>query len=177
MSGRFLSTWSSHWGSHLSHVQQIQVLMCIVVSLGAAIMGLHTLASKLFRPAISPAQPTLVLEPSESSTEPLVVKETSQEQATKKSKPSLAEIVKFLTRSPHIQCLAVMALSQGLSTNLVEIAWKSHLHMLHPSPAAYAVRYPKFQPQKLHHYDNDLQQKTCILCCHARKWFCDSACI
>ena len=32
-----------------------------------------------------------------------------------------------------------MALAQGLSTNLIEIAWKSHLHMLHPSPAAYSV--------------------------------------
>ena len=32
-----------------------------------------------------------------------------------------------------------MALAQGLSTNLIDIAWKSHLHMLHPSPAAYSV--------------------------------------
>jgi AAA family ATP:ADP antiporter len=48
----------------------------------------------------------------------------------------------FLTKSPQIQCLAVMALAQGLSTNLIEIAWKSHLHMLHPSPAAYSVRAP-----------------------------------
>ena len=33
-----------------------------------------------------------------------------------------------------------MALAQGLSSNLIEIAWKSHLHKLHPSPAAYSVR-------------------------------------
>lgn len=45
----------------------------------------------------------------------------------------------FLTQSRQIRCLAVMALAQGLSTNLIEIAWKSHLHMLHPSPAAYSV--------------------------------------
>ena len=58
----------------------------------------------------------------------------------KKAKLSLHDAVVFLTKSPQIQCLAVMALAQGLSTNLIEIAWKSHLHMLHPSPAAYSVR-------------------------------------
>ena len=54
-------------------------------------------------------------------------------------KPSLRESFVFLTQSRQIRCLAVMALAQGLSTNLIEIAWKSHLHMLHPSPAAYSV--------------------------------------
>lgn len=57
----------------------------------------------------------------------------------KKPKLSVKEAVIFLSKSPQMQCLAVMALAQGLSTNLIEIAWKSHLHMLHPSPAAYSV--------------------------------------
>ncbi|EIE27375.1 plastidic ADP/ATP translocase, partial [Coccomyxa subellipsoidea C-169] len=56
-----------------------------------------------------------------------------------KKKLSIREAVVFLTKSPQIRCLAVMALAQGLSTNLIEIAWKSHLHMLHPSPAAYSA--------------------------------------
>lgn len=60
----------------------------------------------------------------------------------KKEKPSLREAFVFLTKSKQIRCLAVMALAQGLSTNLIEIAWKSHLHMLHPSPAAYSVSGP-----------------------------------
>lgn len=59
-----------------------------------------------------------------------------------KKKLSIREAVVFLTKSPQIRCLAVMALAQGLSTNLIEIAWKSHLHMLHPSPAAYSVSVP-----------------------------------
>ncbi len=54
-------------------------------------------------------------------------------------KPSLREAFVYLTQSRQIRCLAIMALAQGLSTNLIEIAWKSHLHMLHPSPAAYSV--------------------------------------
>ncbi len=58
----------------------------------------------------------------------------------RREKLSLREAFVFLTKSRQIRCLAVMALAQGLSTNLIEIAWKSHLHLLHPSPAAYSVR-------------------------------------
>ena len=58
----------------------------------------------------------------------------------KRGKLSMREAVAFLTKSPQIRCLATMALAQGLSTNLIEIVWKNHLHMLHPSPAAYSVR-------------------------------------
>ena len=54
-------------------------------------------------------------------------------------KPSVAESLSFLARSPQIQCLGVMSLSQGLTTNLLDLAWKTQLHMLHPSPTAYAV--------------------------------------
>ena len=61
---------------------------------------------------------------------------------TRKQKPKLTvrQAIAFLAASPQIRCLAVMALAQGLSTNLVELAWKNHLHMLHPSPGAYSVR-------------------------------------
>ncbi|KAK9829542.1 hypothetical protein WJX72_006395 [[Myrmecia] bisecta] len=45
----------------------------------------------------------------------------------------------FLAKSPQIRCLALMALAQGISTNLIDIAWKNHLHMLHPTPGAYAA--------------------------------------
>lgn len=55
---------------------------------------------------------------------------------------SLREAISFLAQSLQIRCLAIMALSQGLATSLIELAWKSHLHMLHPSPSAYAVRMP-----------------------------------
>ena len=53
--------------------------------------------------------------------------------------PSLRQAFTFLARSPQIRCLAVMALAQGLSANLIEIAWKSQVHLLHPSPAAYSA--------------------------------------
>ena len=60
-------------------------------------------------------------------------------QATADTKPSVNDSLRFLARSPQIQCLGIMSLSQGLTTNLLDLAWKTHLHMLHPSPTAYAV--------------------------------------
>lgn len=56
-----------------------------------------------------------------------------------RSQMGFTEAVKYLAKSPQIRCLAMMALAQGLSTNLLDVAWKQHLHMLHPSPAAYSA--------------------------------------
>lgn len=56
-----------------------------------------------------------------------------------RSKLGFKEAVVFLAKSPQIRCLAMMALAQGLTTNLLDVAWKQHLHMMHPSPAAYSV--------------------------------------
>ena len=56
-----------------------------------------------------------------------------------RSKLGFKQAVVFLAKSPQIRCLAMMALAQGLTTNLLDVAWKQHLHMLHPSPAAYSV--------------------------------------
>jgi hypothetical protein len=39
-----------------------------------------------------------------------------------------------LASSMEIRCLAVMSLAQGLTTNLMEFAWKSHMRLLYPSP-------------------------------------------
>ena len=64
-----------------------------------------------------------------------------------RSKLGFKQAVVFLAKSPQIRCLAMMALAQGLTTNLLDVAWKQHLHMLHPSPAAYSVRTP---PRPLH---------------------------
>lgn len=59
-----------------------------------------------------------------------------------RSKLGFKQAVVFLAKSPQIRCLAMMALAQGLTTNLLDVAWKQHLHMLHPSPAAYSVSPP-----------------------------------
>lgn len=144
MSGKFLSLLTGRWGRHLSHVRQIQLLMGIVVVFGAAVMALHTVATRAFPPTHTREQDVKLLVQQLKQAVPEKAEQLSEggpaaDAQPKKAKLSLGEVVTFLARSPHIQCLATMALSQGLSTNLIEIAWKSHLHMLHPSPAAYAA--------------------------------------
>ena len=44
-----------------------------------------------------------------------------------------------LAASIPIQCLAVMSLAQGLCTNLMEFAWKSHIRLLYHNPADFTA--------------------------------------
>ena len=64
---------------------------------------------------------------------------SSAKQQGGQSQLGFKQAVVFLAKSPQIRCLAMMALAQGLTTNLLDVAWKQHLHMLHPSPSAYSV--------------------------------------
>nr|BBG40173.1 hypothetical protein [Parachlorella kessleri] len=57
----------------------------------------------------------------------------------RKKAMSLKDAFSFLKRSPQIRCLAVMALSQGITCNLLDLTFKHHLHKLHTSPAAYSA--------------------------------------
>jgi len=54
-------------------------------------------------------------------------------------KLSLKESAKVLLASPVLQSLAVLALAQGITTNLVEIAWKASIRQQHPDPASYSA--------------------------------------
>ena len=64
----------------------------------------------------------------------------AQEDPSTSGRQSLGDSLRVLAQSQQIRCLGVMALSQGLTTNLVDVVWKTHLHMLHPDPGKYAVR-------------------------------------
>jgi AAA family ATP:ADP antiporter len=55
-----------------------------------------------------------------------------------KKKRGLFDALKFVANSPELSCLAVMAISQGISTILFQVAWKTQLRILHPNPTAYA---------------------------------------
>jgi len=55
-----------------------------------------------------------------------------------KKKRGLLDAFKFVANSPELSCLAVMAISQGISTILFQVAWKTQLRILHPNPTAYA---------------------------------------
>lgn len=75
-----------------------------------------------------------------SETEAVGEPSTSAEvQEAKKEAMGLKEAWLFLVKSPQIRCLAIMALAQGLTNRILEVSWKHYLHVLHPSPVAYAA--------------------------------------
>jgi len=166
LSGKLLSLFSSTASRRLSYAQQLQAIMAVVLGFGALVLGLHHHIVHRFDTNVHGSEPpVVVVAPAAAAPPPLPAPSANGAAAggaaavpaprplpsaepapgaggapKRKAKLSLREALVFLTNSPQIRCLAVMALAQGLSSNLIEIAWKSHLHMLHPTPAAYSVR-------------------------------------
>lgn len=57
----------------------------------------------------------------------------------KKAKTGLFDALRFVLQKPEVLCLAIMSISQGLSSILFQVAWKGQLRILHPSPQAYSA--------------------------------------
>jgi AAA family ATP:ADP antiporter len=57
----------------------------------------------------------------------------------KKPKTGLFDALRFVLHKPEVFCLALMSVSQGLSSILFQVAWKGQLRILHPSPQAYSA--------------------------------------
>lgn len=57
----------------------------------------------------------------------------------KKEAMSLLDALAVLSKSPALRALAALALCQGVAFNLLDLAWKHHLHRLVASPHAYAA--------------------------------------
>ena len=64
---------------------------------------------------------------------------SKKRQKSAKQAMNLKDAWAFLSKSPQIRCLAVMALAQGITTRVLEVSWKHYLHLLHPSPVEYAA--------------------------------------
>ena len=56
-----------------------------------------------------------------------------------KAKTGLFDALRFVLQKPEVLCLAIMSISQGLSSILFQVAWKGQLRILHPSPQAYSA--------------------------------------
>lgn len=55
-----------------------------------------------------------------------------------KPKMSLAQSMRFILGSPYLALIAMLVLSYGVGTNLVEILWKNQLKLRYPDPRDYA---------------------------------------
>mmetsp|Transcript_50655 Transcript_50655/g.94355 ORF Transcript_50655/g.94355 Transcript_50655/m.94355 type:complete len:697 (+) Transcript_50655:105-2195(+) len=58
----------------------------------------------------------------------------SKPQSEGNNNTSVLQALKFISSQSQIRCLAVMAVCQGVATNLLEVTWKGHLRLLHASP-------------------------------------------
>jgi len=163
--GRSLRLISEVSGSFLTYSQQIQLTVGLCVCMGVGIAGVHSFICRTFEknPKGSAIERKRRREEREKLGNVAVPKlnkmgmtdaaKAAQEQAMAKAKAqsqgkptpkdtssmSIVSAFRYLVRSPQIKCLAVMAIAQGLTTRILEISWKTYLHMLCQSPVEYAA--------------------------------------
>jgi len=71
-------------------------------------------------------------------TDPRFYSETDQRAfRTQRPKLSLRQAYGFLLRSRYLRYIAVLVIAYGITTNLIEVTWKTHLGLLHPDPQGY----------------------------------------
>ncbi len=63
------------------------------------------------------------------------IEETTQTEP--KTKLSLWESLKFITRSKHLLYIAIMVVAYGFTINLVEVSWKANLKLTHADTSSY----------------------------------------
>jgi len=105
---------------------QLRLLMLSVFVAGAAILVLHA--------HISSAAPAWM-----AAREPEDMPPAAPPRRAGAKPRSTMDVFKALSTSPQINCLAAMAVAQGLSSNIFAVAWKTQLRMLYPDPSAYSA--------------------------------------
>jgi AAA family ATP:ADP antiporter len=124
---------------------KLRFLMTIVMFCGAAIAATHALIMRRAHEADGGAgkeAARLLSAASQKDSDDLKtlnLKRKSEGRRPKKSKTGLFDALRFVLKKPEVCCLAVMSVSQGLSSILFQVAWKGQLRIMHPSPQAYSA--------------------------------------
>lgn len=121
---------------------RVMLAGCCVVCLG--ILALQNVIARRFRashapPAPAGAAPVATFDVDSSSDESSDEEAAAGQRRQRPQGMSLGAAWVFLRQSPQIRCLAVVALSQGITSNLLDLAWKHHLHRLAVTPGAYSA--------------------------------------
>ena len=124
-------------GQTLRHVQaisgqvtyqgQLQFLTNLTVGVSIFIWAIHHWITDRFT-IPTPAKPAAT------SDEKKGVGEEGEE-----SDATLGSSLRLILGSPVLQCLAAISLAQGITTNLIEVAWKASIRLLHPDPSSYSA--------------------------------------
>ena len=118
------------WGAKL------KLFMTVVILCGFAIMACHKFICDTEK-----ANPDSQMVAKLREHEAKVAREASEELSSKKKKKKvgLLDSLTFVLQSPEVACLAVMAVAQGLSSIIFQVAWKTQLRILRPDPTSYAA--------------------------------------
>ena len=115
---------------------KLRLFMAVVMLCGFAIMGIHKwICDEAKADATSPMNEKL------REHERLVAADAALDpkDQKKKKKAGLLSSVAYVFESPEVACLAVMAVAQGLSSIIFQVAWKTQLRILRPDPTSYAA--------------------------------------
>lgn len=159
---RLVGEASAPW---LTYSQQIQLTLAICVVMGVAIVGVHTHIVRTFeknpkgsaidrqrrrekqaarakqggRKEVDTAASVPGLNYCDVQGKHDGDEQLSSSEPQDTSSMSIVSAWKYLIKSPQIKCLAVMAIAQGLTTRILEVSWKTYLHMMCQSPVEYAA--------------------------------------
>ena len=114
---------------------QLQVLMASVFVAGGACLALHAYIARA-APAWAVARAA-----EDAKAHAALGVPPPPPRAPKAPGPRVrtAETLRILSGSPQILCLGAMAMAQGLSSNIFQVAWKRQLRLLHPDPTSYSA--------------------------------------
>jgi AAA family ATP:ADP antiporter len=134
VSGQILTNVEAFCGQ-LTYDNQLKFLVNLTIGVAACIYGLnHWLDVKFVQPKRT------AMEKARREREEEEAKNNNNLQLTeKKKKVSFWENAKTLGSSPALQCLAAIALAQGITTNLIEVAWKAGLREKFSDPRTYSA--------------------------------------
>ena len=138
-------TWQPDVAPDQVWAVKLRFLMTIVMCCGAMIAGTHAYIMRQKHLADGGAGAEAVRLASEKAVSDSVDLKTLNAERVlagkkpKKPKTGLFDALNFVMKKPEVFCLAIMSVSQGLSSILFQVAWKGQLRILHPSPQAYSA--------------------------------------
>ena len=111
---------------------KLRLFMTVVMLCGASIMVCHKYICDNAR-----KDPNSAMMEKQRESAARLAEDTAAQR--KKPKVGLLSSLAYVFESPEVACLAVMAIAQGLSSIIFQVAWKTQLRILRPDPTSYAA--------------------------------------
>jgi AAA family ATP:ADP antiporter len=117
---------------------QLRLLMLSVFAAGGACLALHAYIASV-APVWAAARAASEAESEPHHSASAAAAAPAPANGAPKPRVRTVETLRILAGSPQMLCLAAMAVAQGLSSNIFQVAWKRQLRILHPDPSGYSA--------------------------------------